>query len=141
MNIGEMAIMELDDILKRSLYREATFEARRYQEEHPERPEGASREWNIRYWWPWARSRWLEHIRGQVYWIELGEDDFGLTGKDIFGNQELLDSILNQVEDGRENLDIINWATGSEENMTEVVEILEKLDLNKHRDELKNATS
>jgi hypothetical protein len=141
MNIGEAAIMELDDILKRSLYREATFEARRYQEEHPEKLERASREWNINYWWPWARSRWLEHIRGQVFWIELGEDDFDLTNKGIFGNHELLDCILNQVEDGRENLDIIHWATGRKEDMTEVVEILEKLDLNRHRDELKNATS
>jgi hypothetical protein len=141
MNIGEAAIMELDDILKRSLYREATYEARRYQEEHPEEEEHTTREWNINCWWPWARSRWLEHIRGQVYWIELGEDDFDLTNKGICGNRDLLDSILNQVEDGRENLDIINWATRREENMTEVVEILTKLDLNKHRDELKHATS
>jgi hypothetical protein len=141
MDIGEAFMIELDDILKRSLYREATFEARRYQEKHPEKSERASREWNIQYWWPWARSRWLEHIRGQIFWIELGEDDFDLTNRGIFGNQELLDSILRQVERGRENLDIINWATRSKKDMDEVLEILEKLDLNRHRDELKHVTS
>jgi hypothetical protein len=141
MNGGGAALMELDEIFRRSLYREATHEARRYQEEHPEKFDRASREWNIRHWWPWARDRWLEHIRGQVFWIELGEDDFDLTNKGIFGNQDLLDMILHQVEAGQENLDIINWATRSDEDMDDVVDILEKLNLNKHRDELKNVTS
>ena len=141
MNSGGVTLIELDEDLRRSLYREATHEARRYQQEHPEQSDRASREWNIQHWWPWARDRWLEHIRGQVFWIELGEADFDLTNKGIFGNQDLLDTILGQVQDGRENLDIINWATRGNADMDDVVEILEKLNLNKHRDELKNVTS
>ncbi len=126
---------------KRSLYREADVEMKRFQKEILWGPEAAAEEWNRKHWWEWARKRWLEHIKGDTFWIELGEGDFNLVNKGISSDSYLLEQILGKLEIGKENLNIINWAVDLGADMDEVVEILGKLDLNQRRDDMQDSVS
>lgn len=128
-------------VKKESLYREADIEMKRFQKEILWGPEEAAKEWNRRHWWEWARKRWLEHIKGEMFWIELGEDDFNLVNKGISCDKYLLEQILEKLEIGKENLNIINWAVDLGADMDEVVEILGKLNLNQRRDDMKGNVS
>ena len=126
---------------KKSLYRAADIEMKRFQKEILWGPEAAAEEWNRKHWWEWARKRWLEHIKGETYWMELGEADFNLVNKGISNDSYLLEQILEKLEIGKENLNIINWAVDFGADMTEVVEILGKLDLNQSRDDIQDNVS
>ncbi len=126
---------------KRSLYREADIEMKRFQKEMLWGPEAAAEEWNRRHWWEWARKRWLEHIKGEEFWIELGDSDFNLVHTGISDNHYLLEQIMEKLELGKENLAIINWAVDFGADVDEVVEILGKLDLNRSRDGIQDSVS
>ncbi len=125
-------------VVRRSLYRAASAEVKRFDKRNPGKYENPHEEWNRRHWWNWARRRWLEHLRGKIYWIELGGSDFNIVGRGLLPNGNLLEEILRKMYHGDENLDIINWAVGADDDMCDVLEILGKLDLNKHRDELRS---
>ncbi len=127
-----------EQVKKKSLYREADIEMKRFQKESLWGPEAAAEEWNRKHWWEWARKRWLEHIKGETFWIELGESDFNLVNKGISSDSYLLEQILGKLEIGKENLNIINWAVDLGADMDEVVEILGKLNLNRSRDDIKD---
>ncbi len=131
----------LDEVDKKSLYREADIEMKRFQREILWGPEAAAEEWNRKHWWEWARKRWLEHIRGETFWIELGESDFNLVNTGISEDRYLLEQILEKLESGKENLSIINWAVDLGADMDEVVGILVKLDLNQSRDGIQDDVS
>jgi hypothetical protein len=94
--------------------------------------ETAIRTWIRRHWHGFLRHRWLEHLQGKTYWIELDHGDFGILQK-AFQASSLIDPILEHLKVGRENLDIIVWALKTEVSMTEVHEILETLDVNSRR--------
>src|SRR5262249_41656947 len=76
--------------------------------------------------------RWLEHLSGKNFWIELDQGDFGLLQR-AFKGSPLIDPILEHFKQGRENLDIILWALHLKLKMDEVREILEALDVNSRR--------
>jgi hypothetical protein len=44
--------------------------------------------WVQRHWHGFLRARWLEHLEGKTFWIELDQDDYGLL------QREFLDSPL-----------------------------------------------
>ena len=46
---------------------------------------------------------------------------------------ELLESILNQVRDGCENLDILCWVHNTQLPIAPVMEVLEAIDINRQR--------
>jgi len=96
--------------------------------------EGAIRCWIREHWNGFLRERWLEHLQGRTFWIELDHNDFGLL-QHTFRDSLLIDEILRQLKAGRENLDILNWALDNEPSMSmdEVLEILEALDINSRR--------
>lgn len=125
-------------VVRRSIYRAASAEIKRFDKRNSGKYDNAHEEWNRKHWWGWARKRWLEHLRGKVYWIELGDNDFNVVGRALLPNGTLLEEILGKLYRGEENLDIINWAVGADGDMTDVLEILGKLDLNKRRDELRS---
>jgi phosphoglycolate phosphatase-like HAD superfamily hydrolase len=64
-----------------------------------------------------------------TYWYELDRDDYGLLQR-AFQDSELIDEILHRLKSGQENLDVLNWAIDTNQPMDEVLEILEKLDIN-----------
>lgn len=108
--------------------------------------DSAIRSWIRQHWNGFLRHRWLEHLHGKAYWIELHPRYFGILERE-FRNSPLLDPILERLKVLKENLDIIMWAQGvfSQEEMREVLCILEALDVNSCRiqcefDPRRNAT-
>jgi hypothetical protein len=94
--------------------------------------ETAIRAWIGQHWNGFLRHRWLEHLQGKTFWIELDQGDFGLL-QTSFRGSPLINSILDHFKQGRENLDIILWARRDRLPMNEVLEILEALDVNSRR--------
>jgi hypothetical protein len=96
--------------------------------------ESAVRHWVAIHWKGYLRARWLEHLQGKGYWIELDRGDFGLLLRAFQGEHELLHQILEQLKSGKENLDVLCWANqevGVEKES--VYRILEALDINSRR--------
>ena len=68
--------------------------------------ETAVRRWVKEHWWGYLRARWLEHLHGKCFWVELDRGDFGLLQRTFNENDVLLDRILDRIKAGQENLDI-----------------------------------
>ena len=93
----------------------------------------AVKDWKCNHWWRWCRERLVEHLSGAKYWSELDQKDYGLINRDFHPNRELTKTIVNKIIAGGENLDIVLWAQDKGENMSEVLEILNLLDINSRR--------
>ncbi len=93
----------------------------------------AIEDWHRRYWHRFIRERWIQHIRGQVFWRELDNSDFGILHREFDDCRELADTIVAMLEKGGENLEIVQWATDTGQDMEAVLHILSRLDLNGHR--------
>ena len=94
--------------------------------------EWAIRCWVRQHWNGFLREKWLEHLEGRTFWIELDHDDFGLLQR-AFRHSTLIGEILRRLKGGQENLDVLNWAIDHAVEMREVFEILETLDINSRR--------
>jgi hypothetical protein len=94
--------------------------------------DGAIRGWVKSHWNGFLRARWLEHLQGRAFWIELDHGDFGLLQR-AFRDSTLIDDILLRLKAGGENLDIITWALDAHQPLEEVLTILEALDINSRR--------
>lgn len=88
--------------------------------------------WIRQHWNGFLRARWLEHLQGRAFWIELDHDDFGLLQRAFHGSP-LIDEILARLKRGQENLDILNWAIDDDVPIDDVIDILETLDINGRR--------
>lgn len=95
--------------------------------------ETAVRRWVKYHWQGYLRARWLEHLEGNRYWIELDRDDFGLLRRAFFCDQELLHRIVDRLKIGQENLDVLSWAETNKIPTEAVVTILLALDINARR--------
>ncbi|WP_435022213.1 hypothetical protein TA3x_002796 [Tundrisphaera sp. TA3] len=94
--------------------------------------ERAIRSWVRQHWNGFLREKWLEHLEGRTFWIELDHDDFGLLQRS-YHNSELIREIVWRLKGGQENLDILNWAIDENLDMNEIMSILEMLDINSRR--------
>ena len=123
-----------------SLHACAAIEARRYkwiesQKVGRDLGEEAVRHWVREHWAGFLRARWMEHLEGRVFWIELDREDFGLLQTRSWDGG-VFDEILRRLWSGGENLDILCWSLDrhlSPGQLGEVLEILEALDINEHR--------
>lgn len=104
----------------------------RSQEAQRDLGEGAIREWIRRHWNGFLRARWMEHLEGRNFWIELDHDDYGLL-KRTFNASPLFHEIIDRLKVGQENLNILLWAHHNEIDVGEVIAILEELDINSRR--------
>jgi hypothetical protein len=123
---------------KASVYADCEQEALRYKWIESEKAghdlgEAAIRLWVKRHWWGYLRARWLEHLQGRRFWVELDRGDFGLLQREFHNNTLLLDRILDRLKSGQENLDIILYALDWNLPITPVLQILEALDINSRR--------
>ena len=123
---------------KSSVYAESEQEALRYKWIESEKAgrdlgELALRRWVQNHWWGYLRARWLEHLQGRRFWVELDRGDFGLLQRKFNDNTLLLDRILDRIKAGQENLDIIRWALDFQLAMDPILEILTALDINSRR--------
>jgi hypothetical protein len=128
--------MEVMD--KQSVYVDGEQEALRYKWIESEKAgrdlgEGAIRRWVKDHWWGYLRARWLEHLQGKRFWVELDRGDFGLLQREFQADALLLDRILDRLKSGKENLDIICWAHDWNLPVDSVLKILEVLDINSRR--------
>ena len=89
--------------------------------------------WVQDHWWGYLRARWLEHLQGKRFWVELDRGDFGLLQRAFQDRKELLDWILDRLKTGQENLDVILWAITLHIELGPVLQILEALDINSRR--------
>ena len=94
--------------------------------------EWAIRCWVHEHWNGFLRARWLEHLQGRTFWIELDHNDFGLLRRE-FQDSELIEEILERLKAGQENLNVLIWAIDNGLPMEDVLEILEALDINSRR--------
>ena len=95
--------------------------------------ETAVRRWVKEHWWGYLRARWLEHLHGKCFWVELDRGDFGLLLKEFCDNALLLDRILDRIKAGHENLHIILWAVEWGIPVEPVFDVLRALDINSRR--------
>ena len=120
------------------MYADGEQEALRYKWIESEKAgcdlgELAIRRWVQNHWWGYLRARWLEHLQGKRFWVELDRNDFGLLQREFSGNGLLLDRILDRLKAGQENLDIIRWAHTFGLDTKPILQILEALDINSRR--------
>jgi hypothetical protein len=123
---------------KRSVYDDGEQEALRFKWIESERAghdlgEAAIRRWVQCHWWGFLRARWLEHLQGRRFWVELDRGDFGLLLREFHDRKPLLDDILDRLKSGKENLDVLDWACSCHLPLDPVIEILTALDLNSRR--------
>ncbi|MDR3634686.1 MAG: hypothetical protein P4L84_12845 [Isosphaeraceae bacterium] len=123
--------------VRMSVYDRGELEALRHKWIESEKAGRDLGEWAIRCWvrehWNgFLRERWLEHLQGRAFWIELDHDDFGLLQR-AFQESPLIEPILHRLIAGQENLDVINWAIDTDLPMDHVLDILETLDINSRR--------
>lgn len=87
-------------------------------------------QWVEKYWNKFLRARWIEHLEGKYFWIELDRGDFGLLQSDIRNCHELFDPIVERLRAGDENLNILLWILESGLPTEPAKQILELLDVN-----------
>lgn len=122
----------------RSVYRDCVEEAARFKWIQSEKAgydlgESAIRQWVKEHWTGFLRARWVEHLQGKCFWIELDRGDFGLLEREFRDQAHLLDLILDRLKAGKENLDVIGWACDCHLPLDAVIEILTALDVNSRR--------
>jgi hypothetical protein len=123
---------------KCSVYTESEQEALRHKWIESEKAgrdlgEDAIRNWVKQHWWGYLRARWVEHLQGVRFWVELDRGDFGLLEREFRDQTLLLDRILDRLKTGQENLDIILWAQDWGIDTEPVLAILKALDINSRR--------
>ena len=123
---------------KSSVYADGEQEALKYKWIESEKAgcdlgEAAIRRWVQCHWWGYLRARWLEHLQGKQFWVELDRGDFGLLQREFRDQQNLLDAILDQLKSGKENLHVILWALDTRTPTEPVRQILKALDVNSRR--------
>jgi hypothetical protein len=121
-----------------SLYEDSEEEAKRHKWIESEKAghdlgEMAIRAWVKQHWWGYLRARWVEHLQGTRFWVELDRGDFGLIKRLFLDHPVLIDCILDRLKAGQENLDIMIWACTWHIPFDQVVQILEALDINSRR--------
>jgi hypothetical protein len=127
-----------ESVERHSVFADCEEEARKYkwirsEEAGCDLGEAAIRRWVKEHWWGYLRARWMEHLHGKRFWVELDRGDFGLLQREFRDQALLLDRILDRLKEGRENLDIIRWACDWNVPVEPVIKILETLDVNSRR--------
>lgn len=95
--------------------------------------EEAVRHWVKQHWHGFLRHKWIEHLEGKAFWIELDRNDFALLQREFQDQRPLLDQILNLLKAGHDNLGVLTWALANDIAVDPVRKILEALDINSRR--------
>jgi hypothetical protein len=135
---GEMLLGGQAGVERCSVYVDSEEEALRFKWIESEREgrdlgEEAIRRWVQEHWSGYLRSKWLEHVQGKRFWVELDSDDFGLLLRTFTHHTDLLDRIVDRLKCEQEQLQIIDWAVTFNVPTGPVLEILEKININSKR--------
>ena len=135
---GEMLAGGHAGVERCSVYTDSEEEALRFKWIESEKAgcdlgEEAIRRWVQKHWAGYLRSKWLEHLQGKRFWVELDSDDFGLLTRTFTQHPDLLDRIIDRLKCEHEQLQIIDWAVTWNIPTGPVLEILGKLNINSKR--------
>lgn len=124
-----------------SVHEDCVEEANRYKWIESEKAgrdlgEQAILNWVHEHWNGYLRYKWLEHLEGVNFWIELDHHDYGLLNRK-FQNCPYVGEIVRQLKEHGENLSIILWALDRCLPMDQILEVLLALDINSKRIECK----
>ncbi len=127
-----------------SVHEDCVEEANRYKWIESEKAgrdlgEQAILNWVRSHWNGYLRNRWLEHLEGLNFWIELDHDDFGLL-RNKFQDSTYVSEIVRQLKEHGENLSIILWALDNSLPMDSIFDILLALNINSKRIECQLVT-
>jgi hypothetical protein len=125
-------------MVRLSVYREAEkeIEVHRWVEsEQAGRDLGVDAEvgWSKSYWLRFYRRRFVRHLRGEAMFEEFDLHSFGIVNGRLTADRVLLDSVLDHIGNGDENLTIILWAQSQSLPMEQVIEILEAVNINSQK--------
>ena len=125
-------------VARRSICADCQVEANRFKWIESEKAghdlgESAIRRWICDHWWGYLRARWLEHLHGKCFWIELNCDTFGIVQQKFQDHKDLLTAVVDKLKLGQENLEILVWAVNCGIPISLVIDILEALDINSLR--------
>lgn len=130
-------------VVRKSLFSDCIEEENRHKWIESEKAgydlgEGAIRRWVAEHWTTYLRAKWVEHLQGKCFWIELDRGDFGLLQREFKDCPSLLDLILDKLKSGQENLHLLVyaiWVCNDPVNIPvgRMIEILESLDINSRR--------
>ena len=100
---------------RRSLNREAWQEAcrerwYRSEEAGTDLGEGAVRLWVRQHWPGFLRARWINHLLGERFWLELPREEFGLLRRVPADARPLRDEVLDRMRRREQDLGILVWA-------------------------------
>lgn len=121
-----------------SLFEASALEAHRHKWIESEKAgydlgDDAIAEWYKIFWRGMCRECYVEHLSGEKYWIELDSNDYGLLHHQFHENMELVSWIIEIFKKGGENLDVVTYAVSHNYDVTEVLNLLEILDINARR--------
>jgi hypothetical protein len=127
--------------VRKSLYSDCIEEENRHKWIESEKAgydlgEPAIRRWVTEHWQGYLRARWVEHLQGKCFWVELDRGDFGLLQHEFQDCPQLLDLILDRLKSGQENLHLLSyaiWTCHDKFPTGRMIEILESLDINSRR--------
>lgn len=100
--------------------------------------EWSFQEWLDRYWGGWIRSLMLEHLFGIRCWSAFDRRHYGLFQRKTVEHHvptTVLTEVARILQDGGENLDVINWAGETGQDLDAVLWLLDRIDINavRHR--------
>jgi hypothetical protein len=93
----------------------------------------AERDWVENYWRTFWRSRLVQHLRGESFFAEFGTERFGVFSGRFVELKGLLDIVLERVQRGAENLDLIRWGCQEHLPRSQLLQVLVAADINRHR--------
>ena len=90
----------------------------------------AIKEWVDRYWIKYVKGCFYEHVRGEYLYEEFNEASYNILQVFTFRTPSLRSRIETLLREGKENLDIINWAIDAGEDLDDVIAFMERADVN-----------
>lgn len=102
----------------------------------------AYNDWLDHCWKGWTRAKLMEHLYGWRCWGAFDEADYGLFTRSTIDHhvrRETLEKVGELLAHGGENLDVINWAVTTDQDLEAIMWLLDRIDINAKRHRLLTA--
>ena len=93
----------------------------------------AEQDWIEHSWRTFCRSRFVQHLRGEVFFDEFDAECFGISSGRFEDLAGLLNVVLERIKEGAENLDLLRWACQEHVPHNRLLEVLTAVNINGHR--------
>lgn len=93
----------------------------------------AERDWVESYWRSFCRCLLVQHLRGEAFCEEFGAECFGVFSERFGGLKGLLNVVLERIQKGAENLDLLRWGCQERMPQNQLLQVLTAANINGHR--------